>query len=199
MAEQDTLVKPQKFLFDQHSFDEDHLDEEEEEIPPPPVFSEQELEDARSAAYEKGRNDGLNEAHQSREQNIEVILDRIADSFSQFYACEAERSDVFEAEAVSLSRTIFEKLFPALNAAHGLDEIFAIIQDVIKAHQNKPEILISVAPEYAAPIQDRLDKMSAAHAQKLYCHVSENDALKPGECQLSWKHGRAIRNASELA
>ena len=200
MADQDTLLKkPKKFLFDMHSFDDKHQDEEEELEPPPPMFSEDELAAAKESAFAHGKREGLAQAAASREKHVSVIIENISSNFSRLFQQEDARMITYEEEAVRISKQIFEKLFPALNEAGGLEEITRVITQVIKSHQDKPEILIEVQPDYVTDIENEVNAiMQSLHAGNV-CTVIGTERLAAGDCRLSWKEGGAIRSAATIA
>jgi len=197
MAGQDRLPKARKFFFDQNDFNDDFVPEPE--VPPPPVFSEQELEAARKESYQQGKNDGLAEAAASREKKIADLLQKVTQNFSMLFSAEQERARQYEAEAVYLGRTIFNRLFPALNEKHGLEEVQRAVSLVLEKQSSQAEIIIDVPPDYVDPIQKLVDKAAAAGAMAGVCRVREDKALRSGDCRLRWNDGGASRDPAALA
>lgn len=201
MSDQDTLQrKEKKFLFDNIHFDEPDEEEiVEEEPPPPPTFSEEELAEARRDSFENGKREGMNEAHKSFEKQTEVLLEVIARDLQTLFTSEDERARLYEAEAVRLSDAIFKKLFPTLNAQHGLDEIHSVIERVVKDHPESPEILLYVAPEFTDKIAQHVAENPHIQSLNGSIIVKADPNLEAGDCRLSWKDGGGLRDISRLS
>ena len=101
--------KDEKFYFHVHNFDEEEVEEEIEEDlpPPPPMFSEEELEAAKKAAFEEGKQAGIQETKSSRSELISGVLATIPQTFSQLFQQEDIRADRYEQEAVKLALRSF--------------------------------------------------------------------------------------------
>lgn len=190
--------KAQKFFFDQNFFDDDYEEEIIEEEPPLPMFSEQELESARKESYDRGRREAMAEAQASREKHIADLVGTISQSFQTLFAAESERQACYEAEAVAVARTIFAKLFPALNDRHGLDETAAMIETTLNRLKDELEIIIEVHPDYKDDITARLETIDHEFRKTNIITVTGNDTLGPGDCRMRWHDGGAQRDISGL-
>lgn len=191
--------KPQKFLFDMNCFDEGYVEEVIPEEPPPPVFSEQEVEAARKEGYERGRREAAAEAQASRERHIADLLGTIGKNFRTLFDAETAREGRFEREAVELARTIFTRLFPALNARQGPDEVEEVIATVLESRKEAQEIVIEVHPDYSESIAKRLENTAGSLQGGARISVSGNAALGPGDCRMNWNDGGARRDATGIA
>lgn len=199
MGKQDTLPKsaPKKFLFDQHNFDEGYVPEPE--IPPPPVYSQEELDAAQKSSYDRGKKDGLAEAHASFEKRATDLLDKIMQNFKTLFAAEEQRARLYESESLYLARAIFSRLFPNLNERHGLEEVERVITDVLESHRTNPEIIIEVHPDFVESIRASVENaFKNLHGTGL-CTITGNETLTPGACRLSWNDGGAVRDPQTLA
>lgn len=191
-----------KFLFDVHNFDEpeedDIVEEEEEDLPPPPPsFSEEELEAARIAAYDKGKADGMAEALNSIEMQIAETLGIIRENFNIIFDAEDRRNHIFEKEAVQLSSALITHVFPILNEAYGLEGVKKTITDALDIMREQPELVIDAPPAYAEAIQLHLDGILRIE-DTIRCTVRGNDTLETGECRITWHNGMAIRDPKAL-
>lgn len=196
----DTLTaKPRKFFFDVNNFNDDFEEVVEEVIPPPPTFSEAEVEAARKDGYDRGKRDGLAEAQASREKFVATLLETISKSFATLFNAERERETKYETEAAILSRAIFGKLFPALNAKHGLTEVETVIARVLEGARETPQIQVEVHPDYIADIETHARHVLAGLHGIGEITVTGNFALGPGDCKLQWPAGGAHRAAAALA
>ncbi len=190
--------KLQRFMFDLNIFDEDYIEEVEEEEPPPPTFSEEELEQARKEAFAKGRAEALEESRQSREQYIAQQLEKIASTLPGLFTAEEMREKAYENESVALALMAFRKLFPALNAAQGFEEIKEMLTAVLDSQHQQSEIKIEVEPDAVDGIREHLETISKRLGTGRF-EVSGNEALGTGDCKVAWKDGGAVRDATGLA
>lgn len=204
MGDQGTLPprNMKKFLFDVHNFD-GNGDKETEEVlvevePPPPVFSMDELNAAKAAAYEQGKQDGMRDALTRIEQQTADVLSVIRDHFAILFDAEDRRSRTFEKESVQLGYTIFAKAFPALNRRFGLEDVKTAITDILETMREQPEIVIDVPPDYVTIIQRHIDGLFRQEGGPR-CTIRGNDALGPGQCKMAWVNGSAMRNGAHLA
>ncbi len=204
MSNQGTLPprNMKKFLFDVHNFDGNNDKDSDEELvevePPPPVFSMDELNAAKAAAYEQGKQDGIREALTRIEQQTADVLSVIRDHFAILFDAEDRRSRTFEKESVQLGYTIFAKAFPALNRRFGMEEVKTAIIDILETAREQPEIIIDVPPDYVSAIQHHIDGLFRQEGGPR-CTVRGNDALGPGQCKMAWVNGSAMRNGTHLA
>lgn len=199
MAEQDTLSKARKFLFDQNCFDDGYVEEPEFVEPPPPMFSEAELEATKQEFYARGKKDGLEEARVSREKFVADLMQKISRDFTTLFAAESARAAQYEAEAVYLARAVFARLFPALNERHGLAEVEQVIVKILENARGLPEVIIEVNPDYVESVQQRVAALADALSSTGTCRVAGNAALKAGDCRLRWQDGGGTRSAETIA
>lgn len=198
MARQSKTPKGQKFMFDLHCFDDNHVEEPEIVIPPPPTFSEEELATARAEAYAQGKKDGLEEARIAREKFIADQLQKIAKDMATLFAAESERESMFESESVRLARAAFARIFPALNERHGLEEVNKVIAGTIEACRNLPEIVIEVCPDYVEAVQQHIAQAATPLSATGITRVAGNNALSAGDCRLSWLDGGCVRTSAAI-
>lgn len=188
MAEPDSKIRP--FMFDVNNFDDT-------KIAPPPVFNESEVDTARREAYEQGRKAGLAEAKGLREKLVADLIGAIKERFITLVAMEDHRSSQYEAETLFLCRTIFARLFPALNERHGLEEVTRAIATILEGQRTVPEVIIEVSPEYLDDIREQIGLILSAGRQGT-CTVNANPELKAGDCRLRWEDGGASRSAQAI-
>lgn len=188
-----------KFMFDLRRFDEPEVQEEEEVEELPPTFSEEELAAARAEGFDAGKIEGRAQAVASREQLTANALRAIAESFTMLFAAETDREKEYEEEAVRLTQQVLKKLFPAMNARFGPDEVQAVILSVLQSGGRKSMITIEVSADDAPAIEEFLaGNWSDAETAPRYRVLGAND-LKAGQCRLGWEDGGAVRDAEALA
>jgi flagellar assembly protein FliH len=196
--------KTEKFLFNNHIFDEPDIEEEDDHTPPPPpVFSEEDLETVRRTthdrAYEQGKKDGVDQERASREEMLAQVLKRLEQQASLLFAAEHERDRIFETEVLNTTLSIFEKLFPYYTSQFGFEELRGAIRNTLEKQEDQSEIVVEVNPDAKEGIADFINSFSMGGATHQRFEVRANPTMSVGQCALYWKDGGAIRNNDKLA
>ena len=185
----------QKFLFDRLNFDNGpgYVPEH----PPEPTFTLAEHE----AAYAKGMADGraatLREAQESRDQKIVELTQKISNAATQLLIAEVERSKKFEIELIQLASALFQKAYPLLNTAYGLDQILDTIKNVMSTLDEKAVVTVESSTDDLNELSDRLKTLILNHNGQIT--ILPNTDLTTGTCHLKWQDGGMIRDINETA
>lgn len=186
-----------KYFFDLNNFDSTPVPEPEEDLPPPPpVFNEDELAAEKKTSFEEGRIVGRQEEQQSRTQYIATQISELNTQILSLVLSEQMREKRFEQEVIHLCRALVSKMFPALTASEGYNEIETIIERVI-ARQPVSHIHIEVPKEDAEDIQTYLLSLKDIEPGRL--HITGVDDLSKGSCRMKWQDGGATRDHDALA
>ncbi len=192
--------KDRKFLFDVNIFDAPEVEEVVEDLPPPPpTFSEEELAVAKDLAFEQGRQQGQKEQIESREQYVAQTLEKIADSFSHLFAAEQLRENIFEREALKLSVSALDLLFPLLNEKIGRDEVLKVVEKTLSDHRKTKEITILVPVGFKGEIETIISRIRKDEHEEAIWKVLEDPSQTQGDCSLEWSDGGAIRDSGRTA
>lgn len=189
-------MQGKKYFFDTHNFDAPEAPDPDLP-PPPPLFTLEELGQARDAAFAQGREVGIQETTRSREMYLAAQMERIAHEIFGLQLAEQIREKTYEREAVTLCTAIFEKLFPFLNTQHGLDEIKAVITNVIQHQPDVSKIIIDVPSADCDEITALMTTLPDLDMTRV--EVRGIDGLEQGSCRLQWKDGGAIRDPQSVA
>ena len=186
-----------KYFFDLNNFDGTAVPEPEEDLPPPPpVFSEDELAAAQAVAFEEGRVQGHQEEQQSRAQYIATQISDLNTQILSLVLSEQIREKKFEQEVIHVCRALVSRMFPALTAHEGYNEIESIIQRVI-SKQPISQIHIEVPKDGAEDIKTYLLSLKDIEPNRL--HIMGADDLPKGSCRMKWQDGGATRDHDALA
>ncbi len=202
---QDSKNKNNKFLFDLNNFDQPEVEEiivDEEEIdvePPPPTFSEDDLEASKAVAHATGRNEGMLEEREKREQFISDTLKTIAENFSSLFAAEIYRERQFEEESLKLAIEIIDLLAPSLNDRLGEEALKDSLKHVLKSQAEQSEIKIAIHPETASEIDAVIESIWPDKDSAPRYKVVADSGLEKGACRLSWEDGGMIREPKKIA
>ncbi len=195
--------KTEKFLFNQHIFDEPDIEDEEIEPPPPPTFSEAELETMRKTTHEKafadGKQEGIQQETTSREQQIAQTLQKISHDGGLLFAAELERDRLFEKEVLSTTLAIFDKLFPEYTKEQGFKELAGSIKTILRKQEEQSIINIDVHPDMVEGIKEFISKLDLLGQAEKRFEVNAKPELSPQACRIFWKDGGAVRDIDALA
>ncbi|PZO88731.1 MAG: hypothetical protein DI626_01055 [Micavibrio aeruginosavorus] len=197
------MEKDRKFLFDVNIFDAPKKEDAAEDLPPPPppppTFSEEELAGARDISFEQGRQQGIREERESREERVATALIKIADSFSHLFAAEKLRENEFEKESLRLTLSATDLLFPLLQAKTGRDEVRSVIEKTLADHRKTKEITIYVPSGMKGEIETLMLRLRENETDEVLWRVIEDSTLAEGDCRLEWSDGGAVRDTEKAA
>lgn len=188
-------AKPQKFFFDKNNFNDDYVEE-----PPAPVFNEEELEQAKKAAFEEGREAALRDAARSREQALVELTEDMVSIFRTFLQEEEKRAALYERDVINLTLEVTSKLFPAFERKHGLDEVKNLIENALRSQKSASNIKVEVSSEVIDDLKVYFDEQIRP---QLNTDATVNLQVKTGfgfsDCLISWDDGGAKRDASGIS
>ncbi len=155
-----------------------------------PTFTAAELDAARA----EGRASGLGEAERGIAASRVQVLRLIAESMSEARDA-ARRTAEQAAEATARCMlTALAACLPALCAAHGAEELRALVRAVLPALTDEPRITVRVHPHMVPMLQDEIAALDFEIAERVAVHPSE--AVAPGDTRVNWSEGSAGRHAA---
>lgn len=168
---------------------EDAIEEEEIEDlpPPPPTFSEEDLENAKKAAFEEGRKQALEDAKATDLRKIQELVSKFMPELNALKDAENLREKRFEDEVSLVSLKIFETLFPVFMRDHGRLTLENAVRDILSAQQGQNKIEISLNPSDKALIEKNLSDLFIE--AELTFMESEN--TPENACMMKWNNGGA--------
>ena len=201
----------EKFLFDV-SFDEDGFartgsgsnDVEEETTETKnqevvaPIFTEQEVETAKHDAYEKGKEEGIQNAADAIEKRMSETLENLCTRFqSLFDQQKIANAQMFE-DATNTAIAIARKCFPHLTSSEALKVIENMVRTVLSELLEEPNVTIHLNETLIGPMNDRITRIAkdANFAGRIL--IEEDTSVAPGDCQITWGSGSAERNVDAL-
>lgn len=205
----ETLPRPdeqpdeKKFLFNAHDFNAPDPNDVEEIAFVEPTFSKEELAAAKQKAFQKGKQEGIDETNAALTKRTADLLQQIAQHYPTLLMQEDERAALYEAEALRLTAQIFDTLYPLLKTHFAEEELKDKIKRIMDAQDEQSHISISVHPDMVTPIQTLLDERTKdavvfAHTKKDFI-VRGQDNIDLQAVTMKWKDGGATYDAADLA
>ena len=168
----------------------------------PKHYSEVELEIAKKAAFEEGRQMGYEAGREETlaadehlaAQAIAVLQETLPQALE---AAEHARAQA-DAGAVTAMGAIARKLLPTLAATHGVDEIEALARESIERLIEQPRFVVKVNPAPQKILQARIEAMAEALGFAGRIVVLPDPALPETDARIEWANGGVERNVADI-
>lgn len=174
--------------------------------PPPPGFTEEEMQAARAASFEEGRQKGAeegkknawDEAMASVEKQQADTLEKIASLLKEMEPfCRKVSEKAFET-ATEFAFAVCRKILPALTEREGLNEIRTLLEKNFQFLKEEPKISIRLNPALADPIKKHIAQIVLKEAYPGKIAVVRDESIAPGDCRIEWKNGGLERNTQDI-
>ncbi len=174
------------------------MPEEEEEALPPPTFTEEELQLAREAAYEEGRQAAIAEALELSERLTALAMTNLSDQMPNVFRQQEEANDANARAASRVALAVLKKVLPAACERYAFEEVTRVVEDVVGHLLDEPRIIVKAAQPLVEAVRERLEAVCAAHGFEGRVVVQADARLSPGDCRVEWADGGAERDQARL-
>lgn len=197
-----------RFLFD-NIFDEEYqqkmrraaeaarMAELEAEEHAPPTYSQEEVDEAKEASYQLGRQEGMSSAMAGIEQQVSVSLEGVLSKIDELNQTHRKWTSEIQRDAVRLSATIMRKLAPELIRGTELPQIEHVINQAFQFLTEQPKVMIRVAAELEAPLRDKVQLMASRVGYEGEVVLVGDPELVATDCRVSWAAGAVERALDE--
>lgn len=182
-----------------HAEDEEELQEDaEEEEPPPPMFSEEDLLLTREAAFEEGRQSGLEEANTATERLLASAIAAVSQQMDTVFRLQDEANDANARAAVRVALSVLKKVLPAACEQYAFAEVTRAVEEVVVHVLDEPRIIVRVAAPLVDGVRAQLDAAVQGRGFEGRVVVQADDRLPLGDCRVEWTDGGAERDQARL-
>lgn len=199
------MAKPKPFLFEfsfddgadeaRHAEEEARLRAEEEaEANRPPTFSLEEMESAKSEAYAKGRQEGMDDAMAGIDQQVARTLDAVFSRVPKVFEQHKAWTQEMETDAARLGLAVIGRLAPELVRDNELPEVEAVIREAFGFLTEQPKVMIRVAKELEEPLSGKVDLMASRVGYEGQVVLVGDPELPVDDCRVSWQAGAVERS-----
>lgn len=197
-----------RFLFDD-IFDEEYqqklrraseaarIAEEEAAANAPPTYTQEEVDDAKEASYQLGRQEGMSAAMSGIEQQVAVALEGVLAEVGKLKDAHRKWTNEMQRDAVRLSATIMRKLAPELTRGTELPQIEHVINQAFQFLTEQPKVMIRVATEIEEPLRDKVQLMASRVGYEGEVVLVGDPELVATDCRVSWAAGAVERSLDE--
>lgn len=182
-----------KFLFDRSFEDGLAL-----EITAPPSFTQEQLEAARQEGHNAGFTEGQKALAENQQQYANVLLAQIDRQLGHLIEASARRWDEHLAQMQEVALVIARKILPAYVAKHGLQEIEAIVTQVIKERGHETRLVVRVSEAQFDTVNASLKTITEREAYAGKIVLLAEPEFGPADCRVEWADGGMERDLKAL-
>ncbi|MFC3227759.1 hypothetical protein ACFOGJ_10985 [Marinibaculum pumilum] len=157
-----------------------------------------EMAEVREQGYAAGHEAGLAEARAEINAAIAEALDRIGAGLAELGPSEQATGHMLTRQSIGIARAVGGQLAARLMESQPEAEVEALVADCIGQLRDEPQVVVSLAPEIAEAVQDRLQELATARGFAGKLIVKPEPGLQPTDARLVWSEGEAMRSESEV-
>lgn len=166
--------------------------------PPEPEFTRAEMEGAKQAAFQSGRQTGREEAFAEASAGLDK---RVADLQRQVQQLtgrlSAMRAELAE-EAASLALASVRTLIPALVAREPQAELAALFTECVNHLRDIPHLVVRVPPGDLDDLRTRLERVALETGFDGKLILLQEEEMGAGDCRIEWAEGGITRDMSAM-
>ncbi len=191
------MSSPSRFPF-ARAFEPDKHGRDRSEVHTPETYSDEQLAQARQAAFADGQAQARAEAAKDVERAIAMTLQQIADGIGGLQdgfetAVERHRQDALQA-ALAIAR----KLAGELISREPLAEVEGAVRESLQHLTNEPHVVVRTAENLVDPLREKLDELSLRSGFRGKVVLLGEPDILPGDCRIEWADGGAERRLEHL-
>ncbi|MBP5856107.1 hypothetical protein KAJ83_03740 [Marivibrio halodurans] len=182
---------------DATSAETDAAETEEPEEPPAPTYSEEELESAKTFAFEDGRREGLEAGRKEVQDDVEAqaveALETLAEGLTPLFEQQRLAHERASALMARIARDIFAHLMPAYVERHGEEEVVALVRDAVATLQDVGKLTVRVDETVRDRLAERLEPLVRQAGFDGKLAVIGDPAMGRSDAAVDWGTGGAER------
>ncbi|MEO9960380.1 MAG: hypothetical protein ABJF07_08795, partial [Nisaea sp.] len=163
----------------------------------PPTYTQEEVDEAKEASYQLGRQEGMSSAMAGIEQQVSVSLEGVLSKVGELSQVHRQWTAEIQRDAVRLAATIMRKMAPELTRGTELPQIEHVINQAFQFLTEQPKVMIRVAAELEAPLRDKVQLMASRVGYEGEVVLVGDPELVATDCRVSWAAGAVERALDE--
>lgn len=161
-----------------------------------PMFTIEELQAARTAAWSEGHKAALAEASLESHEQMTTLAGSIAQQIAELQETARLLADTQARALAQLLLDILAGLFPTLCAQFGENEACRLARPILESLNHEPEVTLRADPSLARFLQEKLPIMAADKISRV--KIIPNNSVVTGNIRMSWSNGAAERDPISL-
>lgn len=163
-----------------------------------PTYSQAQLDAAKEEAYQLGLAAGQKSETEKQQQHIASLLSLVGQKIGLLLA-EAETARGQELAGIAeIATAIARKVMPHYTEQHGLQEITAILSQVLREMNREPRLVVRVSEAIFDIVSDQIKTLSEQHAYAGKVVVIAEANMAPSDCLVEWADGGIERDIKSL-
>lgn len=163
-----------------------------------PTFSVEELEAAKSEAYAKGRQEGMDDAMAGIEQQVARTLDAVFSRVPKVFEQHKAWTKEMETDAARLGLAVIGRLAPELVKDKELPEVEAVIREAFGFLTEQPKVMIRVSKDLEDSLADKVELMASRVGYEGQVVLVGDPELPVDDCRVSWQAGAVERSLDDI-
>ena len=173
--------------------------------PPPPVFTEQDIEAARTAGRKQGFNEGFSAGALETKKQADAIAEQANECITQLgvmvEAARTQYQQILQEESAYLSKFVLSVARKVAGEAineRGEREVTAIVEQCLPVIFSKPRLNIELNPKLFERALEHIETTLRAQGFEGEVIFRANEALGLSDIVLDWGSGEVRRSAQQL-
>ena len=161
-------------------------------------YSEAQLEEAKTEAFESGKLEGAKNSAETIETETLQILQIITNQMKEISKVQKKANDTLLEDGINISMAIIQKILPSLNDQAASVEVYSVVEQTLTQLLHEPRVIIQVNPETLPVLDTRIEELKS----KIHCNgqiiLKESPDMAKGDCHIQWGDGSSERNVANL-
>ena len=195
------MTSSEKFLFgDDFSIpDKVRLEKKRKaEEPVVPMFTEEQVAQIKAAAFDDGRQSGMQEAQQAAHTALNNIMQQMLDGLHQSMSYLEQYARFNEQEAIKLSYAIARKIVPHAMEKYPRAEIEALLHDCLEKMHSEPRIIIRINSDLQDEVNELIDGIAQQTGFEGRILLRGEPNIAQPDIQIEWTNGGVSRTLEDV-
>lgn len=162
------------------------------------TYTQAQLDAARDEAYQSGLQAGQAAEQASQTQQLSGLVSQLEQKIGLLIAVAEDARAQQSTRICEMSAAIVRKLLPHYVEREGLQEITAILGQVLRDMNREPRLVVRVSESNFDPISAHIKSMSEQHAYAGKVVVLAENTMAASDCLVEWADGGIERDMKTL-
>ncbi len=161
----------------------------QKESQPPCIYTEADLESAKSESFQRGLQHGLEKSKAEMEKVIADLIDRVLQSVQVLLQNEQERVRMTQEIAMRVAMASIKKFWPQIVKNTGLDMLEKTLREALSNNPDEARIVLRVHDSLLDAVVQRLPQIKEQEAFNGKIVVIADTNVLPGDSKIEWADG----------
>ncbi|MFN5589085.1 MAG: hypothetical protein ACK48P_04555 [Holosporales bacterium] len=165
---------------------------------PPVLYGEQEMQAAKSVAFEDGRQAGLAEAEAGIVARQQALLQKLPSKFDALMEGQKSLPEYLTNAAIPLAVALVRQIFPHLNQEQRSQQFAAMLEDALASLEAQPRLLAVCHADDVGILEEIWKNSNVAKIFEGRFLIQSKPEMALGDLRLEWSDGGVERLAERL-